>query len=210
MSASPTRLIKLSGKYATGKHRFAVVDADCFDELSRYRWKAKPNRSGARVYGVRNVIEDGRLITLRLNRVVLGIAHGSPGDVRFLNGDSLDCRRANLEHCTRSETTSAARVVRQHARCKACGNRFAFWKPRYAREGFCSDVCRAVQTAKQKLEAKARLPRVALITKLCDQCDQRFTQVKPWQRFCGASCKAKAKYQRRIAKGTPRGKNSEG
>lgn len=197
MKIRSARVLELTGRHAKGKSRFVVVDDDRFDELSRYRWKAKPNRSGARVYAVRNAIEDGRMVTLRLHRVVLGIEPGAPGDVRFLNGDPLDCRRANISHCTRSETTSAARVVRQHARCIACGNRFAFWKPRYAREGFCSDTCRAAQTAKQNREARARMPRAVLITKRCDQCHEQFMQVKPWQVYCSAACKQKAKYQRR-------------
>lgn len=210
MSDSPTRLIKLTGRHATGKHRLAVVDADLFDELNRYAWKVKWNGRGKAVYAVRNAREGGRVVTLRLHRVVLGVPSGSPGDVRFMNKDTLDCRRANLKHCNRSETTRAARVVRQHARCIECGCRFAFWKAGYAKAGFCSGACRASHKAEQHRRARARKPRALLVTKPCDQCHRPFLQATPWQRFCGESCKKKARYQRRRCLGSPRAKTIEG
>lgn len=193
MSATPTRLLKLTGRHATGKHRFAVVDADQFGDLNIFAWKAKPNANGRRVYAVRNVHRAGKLVTLRLHRVVLGVEPGWPGDVRFVNGDPLDCRRANLERCGRSTTTCQARVDRQHGRCIACGERFAFWAPGYARNRFCSDACRASHRA-----ALAEAQRQArLLTQPCGWCGQPFRQRTVRQKFCSDICRHRHKNERR-------------
>lgn len=193
MSSAPTRLLELTGKHAIGKHRFAAVDDDQFDELSAFAWKAKPNASGKRVYAVRNVHRAGKLVTLRLHRVVLGIEPGAPGDVRFRNGDPLDCRRANLERCGRTTTTRHAQVRRQHGRCIACGERFAFWAPGYARDRLCSDACRAshrVALAEAQRQAK-------LQTQPCGWCGQPFRQRTVRQKFCSDICRHRHKNERR-------------
>lgn len=196
-----TRLLTLAGKHAVGGAQYAVVDADLFEELDRWRWKAKHSPDGARCYAVRNVTRNGRQVTLRLSREVLGHPPGAPGDVRFKNGDTLDCRRENLEICTRSVTVRTARPKRQHAPCLQCGELFAWWGCG-AGPGFCSDGCRRErQKAHEARQAeRGKAARLAARTGYsCGWCGTAFTPKKAGALYCSSLCRHRAKYAKRVA-----------
>jgi hypothetical protein len=113
--------IALTGKYAVGEHQFAIVDDDMVEHLSQWKWKAKPNGNRNNVYAVRNAKIDGKNVTLRMHRVVLGLSADDRREVDHDNHNSLDNRRSNLIPATRSENALNARRIHQVGACKHCG-----------------------------------------------------------------------------------------
>ncbi len=97
--------IELGGKHAVGEHQYALVDDQDYEELSRHRWKAKPNGNKARpqVYAVRNTQVGGKHVTIRMHRHIMGLNAGSGvngiadgAEVDHRNHNTLDNRRRNL------------------------------------------------------------------------------------------------------------------
>ncbi len=76
---------------------WVTLDADRLEWATQWRWHLDHGRNVVRNIGPRTVDgRDGRT-KMPLHRAVLGFpAHGSPC-IRFINGVTLDCRRANLE-----------------------------------------------------------------------------------------------------------------
>lgn len=204
-----TRLIDLTGRHAIGKHCTAVVDAADFNRVAAFNWKAKPNASGKRVYAARSMnLPDGRCVLIRLHRFILDIAPGEPVDVHFINGDPLDCRRANLRVSSRSETVRNAKDRKRFARCLHCRSRFAYWSAA-ARRDYCSDGCRhAAHRAAVLAHREAARPAPVIVR--CEHCGHEFARRTTWQRFCGESCKKKSKWRRRKSLGPSTGKNQAG
>lgn len=116
-----SKRLRLRGKHAVGEHEFARIDDDMAAELLRHRWKAKPNAGGNNVYAVRNAKVGEKWVTIRMHRVVLGLAPDDPRDVDHINHNGLDNRRANLRAVSRSENISNARMVEREGNCQRCG-----------------------------------------------------------------------------------------
>lgn len=87
---------------------FALIDADMFDEFSRFTWwacvQSNPRTGTTRVYAYRQA--DGS--SFRMHRQVLGFPSRAL-DVDHINGDTLDNRRVNLRACSRSQNNMNAR-----------------------------------------------------------------------------------------------------
>lgn len=75
----------------------AVIDADDADRVLALKWQARPMRGSARGPGH---YASGWLgsrpdrVKVYLHRFIMGAAHGQIVD--HINGDALDCRKANL------------------------------------------------------------------------------------------------------------------
>lgn len=113
-------LIRLTGKYAAGKDAFTLVDDDQFAFLSQWKWKAKPNGQANNVYAVRNRYVNGKHITLRLHRVILGLTDADHRDVDHINHNALDNRRVNLRAVSRSVNIGNARRICVEGVCQRC------------------------------------------------------------------------------------------
>ena len=75
----------------------ARVDWCDYGELSQHKWYAWWKRSTKSFYAVRNVmLPDGRRVTERLHRRVMGLQRGDIRQVDHPNHDTLDNRRSNL------------------------------------------------------------------------------------------------------------------
>lgn len=146
-------LLSLSGRYAVGPHAHALVDEDLFDELSRYKWKAKPNARRTHVYAVRNVVVDGVNKTIRLHRYVLG--YFGPLDVDHIDRNTMNNKRSNLRVATRSENVRNAsrptRLQRVRSRPKkalraplvcTCAHCGAVFEGQRITRQFCSRSCK--------------------------------------------------------------------
>lgn len=192
-----SRRIRLRGRHAIGKCAFTIVDADVYAELNQYAWKAKPNGSDNNVYAVRNVRINGRYVTVRMHRVVLG--YGGKLDIDHINGDPLDNRRRNLRIATRSENVRNRKVERHACVCVACGTEFEAEQSKGAPiRSYCSEAC---------IKAAAR-KRVEVVRsggwrdKVCEHCAVAFLATAGHQRFCSAVCRDAAKYRRKQQSGS--------
>jgi hypothetical protein len=99
MSAEPIHIPLTQGYAAT----IDAADAD----LAQFKWHAKVHAGGI-VYAARNVRgPDGQRKTQKLHRVVLERSGGSVDGVMVdhVNGDGLDCRRANLRAASCKENS---------------------------------------------------------------------------------------------------------
>lgn len=124
---------------------YALID-DIDEPLMANRWSL-----GGKGYAVRTVRFDGRrTYTLALHRAIFGLKRGDPRQVDHVNGDRLDCRRANLRivpsHAeNRQNVGSLAGSTSQYrgvswdrrtgkwkAQVKVCGQ--AHWLGRFADE----------------------------------------------------------------------------
>lgn len=164
-------LIRLRGKHAVGPYAHAIVDADLFEVLNRYAWKAKPNARGTHIYAVRNAVNDaGKSITIRMHRLVLG--YSGPLDIDHRNRNTVDNRRSNLRTATRSENVKNSAQPRRPPRqkpkpkpsrpvliasCAECGGDF---ERRRLGHLFCSEPCRKRAKWRRQFDA-AQLPRSA-------------------------------------------------
>jgi hypothetical protein len=83
----------------------AIVDDDCFDWLSQWKWHAS-DQAASLVYATRHSkgpITD-RKTTVYMHRVLAGA--GGSEKVDHANGDSLDNRRSNLRFCDLSQNAA--------------------------------------------------------------------------------------------------------
>lgn len=187
--------IERHGKHAVGQHRFAIVDAGDHERLNRWRWKAKWNGAGNHLYAVRNTRIDGRNITLRMHREVMGIRPGDPRVVDHLNGNALDNRQVNLRIGTQAHNMRQAVVVTEAVACSGCGsvhylaNRLSILR-RLQNLGWLCAACRAARNVK---------PRVApaLTMHACARCGDMFTVNTSRHRFCSDDCRLLALTERR-------------
>ncbi len=183
-------LIRLTGKYAVGRHEFANVDDDMVEVLSQWRWKAKPNGSGSGVYAVRNTKRDGRCVTIRMHRVVLGMSHTDPLDVDHLNHDTLDNRRINLRPATRRQNAANHLTMERNARCQHCGLAFTrlIAMAHAATPLSCDDCIR---------ERAGGMPSSTVRFERCSECGEGFTARRAGTLFCSEACRCRARYKRR-------------
>jgi hypothetical protein len=87
---------------ALTRGKFALVDAEDYEELNRYKWNAMP--VGGNWYARRSV---GRGGVVLMHRQIMN----APDDmlVDHINGNGLDDRRVNLRLCTAQQNCSNSR-----------------------------------------------------------------------------------------------------
>lgn len=85
------------------QNKFAKVDDDDFEDLSRYKWCY-----GAHGYAFRSVYIDGKRKTVYMHRDVNKTPDGFFTD--HINGDKLDNTKKNLRTCTSSQNQMNSRI----------------------------------------------------------------------------------------------------
>ncbi|MDB5298303.1 MAG: hypothetical protein JWO31_4286 [Phycisphaerales bacterium] len=82
----------------------ALIDASDAERVGRFLWSyARPTRGLSAGFAHRQYYRDGRFRTLMLGRFVLRAAQDER--VEYLDGDMLNCTRANLRRVPRSDPT---------------------------------------------------------------------------------------------------------
>ena len=77
-----------------------IVDDDVAAALLRFRWNGKRHPDG-RVYARRSQCVDGKIVSVLMHRVVLGVIDQLT-NVDHINRNTLDNRRNNLRACSRT------------------------------------------------------------------------------------------------------------
>ena len=85
------------------KGKYALVDDDCYEELSKYTWRCGGGSGRGRGYAVRAIKVNGRMTSMLMHRQIMRPPEGLETD--HINGDRLDNRRDNLRVCTRAENS---------------------------------------------------------------------------------------------------------
>lgn len=82
--------------------RYAMVDDDMYDELSKINWYYNVNSKGSQYPGYANakIIIDGKRKTIAMHRYILGIIGKEVVD--HIDGDSLNNQRENLRATTQA------------------------------------------------------------------------------------------------------------
>lgn len=178
--------IRLHGKYAVGDHAFALVDDDWFDELNRFKWKAKPNAGHNHVYAVRvQKGLDGRWHDVRMHRVVLG--YSGDLDIDHRNRNALDNRRANLRIATRSENQLNRGRWIVSVTCQRCAVTITKEaKVSRLKQLYCESCRPSLYVPRQKDERH------------CAWCSGLFATHHDAGRFCSESCRKREKYARQL------------
>lgn len=85
----------------------AIVDRKDYEFLSQFSWFAKESQgSPGRFYAARNVTVGNHVVTVRMHRLITEA--DADQKVFFINDDTLDCRRANLQLRTINPWTGRA------------------------------------------------------------------------------------------------------
>lgn len=93
------------------QNKWAFVDDDDYEELSKYKWHYSRNGNGDEGYAVRGVYENGKCIKkIRMHREIMNYEGGLIVD--HINGKRLDNRKINLRICTSSENSLNTRIHR--------------------------------------------------------------------------------------------------
>lgn len=103
--------------------KVALVSAEDFDWLSRFKWTAhRGSAGGNRWYAVRNATakigKKRKRVWVRMHRLIMDLPPGSLTSelvVDHRNGNGLDNRRENLEVVTFSENSRRATFKRKAA-----------------------------------------------------------------------------------------------
>ncbi len=84
--------LKAFAKIELNKGRFAIVDFEDAGYVRQWKWRAF--KSHYKYYAARRVMKDGRLVTIKLHRL---LARTPPGMVcHHENRNTLDNRKSNL------------------------------------------------------------------------------------------------------------------
>lgn len=98
----------------------ALVDEEDYERLKRFKWCVCSNTYGKK-YAVRTLYKNGWSKQVYLHHEVLGLISAPPGKVvDHINGNSLDCTRANLRICTYAQNVQN-RPPLKHSRSKYKG-----------------------------------------------------------------------------------------
>lgn len=177
--------IELTGKYAIGEHRYALVDDADLNWLNAWRWKAKPNGGANNIYAIRTQLVDGVCRDIRMHREVLGLgsAHEDPREIDHIDHNGTNNQRTNLRIATRSENLRNARTRSVTYRCSGCGKEetrvVSAWKK-------LVEWCEACSPGMKE--------SVAFIK--CHGCGQSFIGTYSSRQFCSEACRCRARYLR--------------
>ena len=95
------------------KGKFAIIDEDDFELISKYKWSATEPDHRRCIYARTNIKgADGKYYTERMHRLILGMKKGDGKIVDHINGDGLDNRKSNLRISSSSDNAANVPIHR--------------------------------------------------------------------------------------------------
>ncbi len=174
--------IRLHGKYAIGKYKYALVDNEDYDFINQWKWY--PKKSNTKIYAIRNIKYRNKNITIRMHRLILGIEiqnQKNNNDVDHINRNSLDNRKFNLRVVNRSENIKNQKLYIIQFNCMVCGKQIediVLESTLHIKRKYCS-----------KCSTKQNWSTVHF--KECKYCNKIFTTSDNRQVFCTDICRYK-------------------
>lgn len=102
--------------------KVAIVDADDFAWLSKWKWRYHVGNSRSKGYVVRYGTQDGKQVRIAMHRLIIGALADQKVD--HINGNTLDNRRSNLRLATPQQN---ARNSRKRTRQSSSQYRGVTW-----------------------------------------------------------------------------------
>lgn len=100
--------------------KFALVDDELFEELSRYEWHAA-KAAGGHWYAGRKIRANGKRVLILMHRQIMAAPDRLVVD--HLNRNGLDNQRANLRVCTPWENSGNTKLGRRNK----TGEKGVYW-----------------------------------------------------------------------------------
>lgn len=95
------------------KGKFALVDDDDFELVSKFKWSATEPDHRRSIYARTNIKGvDGKYHTERMHRLILGLQRGDGKIVDHVNGNGLDNSRKNLRISSHSDNAANVAIHR--------------------------------------------------------------------------------------------------
>jgi hypothetical protein len=95
--------------------QYAIVDADRYSDLGRYRWIATWSECTKSYYATRLITVSGRSRMIIMHRLILGLEFGDKREGDHQNGVTLDNRDKNLRIASRSQNQMNKRMQRNNS-----------------------------------------------------------------------------------------------
>ena len=96
------------------KNKYALVDDDDYERLSKFYWKVGTIKKGAYKYAVRHIYKNKTSQVIFMHRDVLGMASLKLSDdklqVDHINHNGFDNRKSNLRKCTNSQNMANTKI----------------------------------------------------------------------------------------------------
>jgi hypothetical protein len=88
----------------------ALVDDEDYERISAHPWYARLDPDTRSYYALRNMTFEGKRVTQRMHREVMGLGYGDPLKVDHrVSGNTLDNRKSNLRLANDQQNTHNAR-----------------------------------------------------------------------------------------------------
>lgn len=106
-------IILIKNKHGVILGETTVSDSD-FTRLSQFRWEFITDTRG-RKYVMRRETRDGKRVTLRMHREILGLALFEETQVDHIDNNPLNNQRSNLRKCSLSENHRNRSMARNNS-----------------------------------------------------------------------------------------------
>jgi len=105
---------KMSKRIPLTQGKFAIVDDEDYERLSRFKWYTGKSRNT--FYAVRSVKIMGKWITRKMDRDILNVPIGFQVD--HINRNGLDNRKVNLRTCTLAQNVRNRKTPKHSSKYK--------------------------------------------------------------------------------------------
>ena len=96
-------MLKITPMLELSQEKWAIVDSEDYEALSKYKWHAAKSSAGYTYYVRRQINKENKKYLMPIHRQIMGLVPEDKRQVDHINGNGLDNRKANLRICTLQE-----------------------------------------------------------------------------------------------------------